>query len=27
VFDLRLDFDRYEEKVELIAQHVLPSFR
>jgi alkanesulfonate monooxygenase SsuD/methylene tetrahydromethanopterin reductase-like flavin-dependent oxidoreductase (luciferase family) len=27
VFDLRLDFDRYEDKLELIAQHVLPSFR
>jgi alkanesulfonate monooxygenase SsuD/methylene tetrahydromethanopterin reductase-like flavin-dependent oxidoreductase (luciferase family) len=27
VFDLRLDFDRYEEKVELIARDVLPSFR
>jgi alkanesulfonate monooxygenase SsuD/methylene tetrahydromethanopterin reductase-like flavin-dependent oxidoreductase (luciferase family) len=27
VFDLRLDFDRYEEKVELIARHVVPGFR
>jgi len=27
VFDLRLDFDRYEEKVELIARYVLPSFQ
>jgi alkanesulfonate monooxygenase SsuD/methylene tetrahydromethanopterin reductase-like flavin-dependent oxidoreductase (luciferase family) len=27
VFDLRLDFDRYEEKTELIASEVLPSFR
>jgi alkanesulfonate monooxygenase SsuD/methylene tetrahydromethanopterin reductase-like flavin-dependent oxidoreductase (luciferase family) len=27
VFDLRLDFDSYEDKVELIATEVLPSFR
>lgn len=27
VFDLRLQFDRYEEKVELIAREVLPIFR
>jgi alkanesulfonate monooxygenase SsuD/methylene tetrahydromethanopterin reductase-like flavin-dependent oxidoreductase (luciferase family) len=27
VFDLRLDFDSYEDKAELIATEVLPSFR
>jgi alkanesulfonate monooxygenase SsuD/methylene tetrahydromethanopterin reductase-like flavin-dependent oxidoreductase (luciferase family) len=27
VFDLRLQFDSYEDKVELIAREVLPSFR